>query len=376
MLKPKHHSYSAVIYRQKGMALLILLSVILIAVTAVAVSFVSLNTQSINRAKNTTQALSYSKNILLGYSLFRPATRILPWSPGTLPCPDNDGDGEGDDDQNQTTGICNTYRGLLPYKTLGIERQVDGSGQPLWYVVDRNYVGATDNHNSSHAAALRIDGVPSYAFILIAPNAPLLNQSPVLTFPLNATQFLEGLNADSDLDTYSSLKNATQNDVLLGVTTADFWPPIEKIVLDEVEDLIGEYRTACARFPWAADFNLGNGISIDDRYEGAFPTNFGTGCAIALPDWLRLNWQGQLYYAICNQPPANPPANNCLTFAGSTQTAGVVVIAPGIPGAAQDRDIFSNLRNFFENEDATPNDRLFDLTPGANDNDSLRIISP
>jgi hypothetical protein len=211
----RHKQFFILMPRQKGMALLILLSLILIAVTAVAVSHLSLNTQSINRAKNTTQALAYSKNILLGYAMIQTV-------PGTLPCPDITNDGYSD----PPTGACASYRGLLPYKTLGITKQADGSGQLLWYVVDRNYVGVISPHNNTQTASLRINGALSYAFIVIAPNTPLLGQSPDLTL-LNATQFLEGENANNTLDTYSSLKDDTHNDSLLGVTTLNFWMEIE-----------------------------------------------------------------------------------------------------------------------------------------------------
>ncbi len=206
--------------RQNGMALLILLSLVLIAVTAVAVSHLSLNSQSLNRAKNTVLVLSYSKNILIGYAM---GTTVL----GTLPCPDINNDGEED----RIGQACINRRGLLPYKTLGIAKQVDGSGQSLWYVVDRNYVGdpATGTHNSSHPANLEIDAVNSYVFIVIAANSPLPGQSPDVNV-LDAAQFLEGENANNSVDTYTALKDETHNDVLLGMTQADFWPVVEKAI--------------------------------------------------------------------------------------------------------------------------------------------------
>lgn len=365
MLKRDHHNFRfSLIRRQNGAVLLILLAMILIAVTAVIVSQLSLNAQSINRAKNTTLALSYSKNILLGYALIQPV-------PGTLPCPDSNNDGLSD-----PTG-CTNRRGLLPYKTLGIARQVDGTGQLLWYVVDTSYAGSIATpHNSSRLASLRIDSGSPLAFILIASNSPLPGQSPDLTL-LNATQFLEGDNSDATLNSYSSLKDDTHNDLLLGVSTFDFWSPIEQMVLDEVESLIDRYRTDCGMYPWAADFSLGDGIRIIDRYEGAFPlapASWGSGCATGIvpAGWLSTHWSGQLYYSICNQPLSNPPTSSCLSFAGSTQTAQVVVVAPGATRDGLFRDNFLNLNNFFENEDAVANDRLFDLlTPGANDNDLL-----
>jgi type II secretory pathway pseudopilin PulG len=377
MLKPRSpNQIHKLMRRQKGMALLILLSLVLIAVTAVAVSHLSLNSQSLNRSKNTTLALSNAKNIVMGYALMQPV-------PGTLPCPDTDGD--GDEDRNPTTQVCLNRRGFLPYKTLGIEKQVDGSGQLLWYATDLNYAGAISvPHNSSRTASLTIDAGQPMAFIVIASNTPLANQNPALQPLANVSQFLEGDNADNTLNSYTNLRDSTHNDVLLGVTTLDFWMLIEKRVLDEVNNLFDQYRTACSSYPWAADFSIVGANSINNRYEGALPlgnalpVNWNTGCAVGIiPGWLSTHWRGQLYYSICNQPMVNPPTSNCLSFSGSTQTAAVIVIAPGSPLAGQNRNNFSNLSNFFENEDASPNNRIFDFsTPGANDNDSLRIISP
>lgn len=371
MIKSKRHNPYAVLMRhQRGMALLILLSLVLIAVTAVAVSYLSLNTQSLNRAKNTLQVLSYSKNILLGYALIQPI-------PGTLPCPDSDNDGLSD-----VTG-CTNRRGLLPYRTLNIPQQFDGAGQPLWYVVDLRYAGViVTPHNSSRVANLTMDSGQPMAFILIAPNMPLTNQNPVLQPLANITQFLEGDNSDGTLNSYSSLKDNTHNDLLLGVSTLDFWMVVERRVLDDAKKLMENYRAACSSpipWPWAATFNTG--VSLVNTYEGALPLgtalpiDWQTGCAASVdPGYLRTHWSGNLYYAICKDTaPVNPPVTSCLTI--GSQTAKVVILSPGSPVGAQVRGTLIN--QFFENNDSSQNDNQFDfLIPGADDNDSLRIISP
>ena len=368
MRKPRLHKRTFTsVQCQKGMALLVLFSLILIAVTAVAVSHLSLNSQSINRTKNTTMALSYSKNILLGHALGQPI-------PGTLPCPDSNNDGLSD-----PTG-CTNRRGLLPYKTLNISQQLDGTGQPLWYAIDMRYAGAiTPPHNSSRLANLTLDG-QSMVFIVIAPNSPFSNQNPVSQPLANITQFLEGDNADNTLNSYSSLKDDTHNDLLLGVSALDFWMVVEKRVLDDAKTLMENYRTNCPSpipWPWAAPFNTG--VSLAGTYEGALPLvtalpiDWQTGCAASVdPGYLRAHWDGILYYAICDDVlPVNPPTTSCLTL--GSKTAKVVILSPGAPVGAQIRGTLIN--QFFENNDNSQNDNQFDLlVPGAADNDLFIII--
>jgi hypothetical protein len=374
MLKRNHHNFHFVLMRsQNGAALLIFLAMILIAVTAVTVSQLSLNTQVIQRAKSSVKSLSYSREVLLGNALNQPI-------PGRLPCPDTNNDGESD---LTPGGFCVSYRGLFPYKTLGVARQVDGVGQPLWYVVDSNYAGnITAAHNSSRSASLQINGNQSFAFILIASNIPLLNQSPVLTPPLDATQFLEGDNGDATLNSYSNLKDDTHNDLLLGVSTLDFWMVVERRVLDDAKKLMENYRTACTSptpWPWAATFN--SGTSLVNTYEGslpletALPIDWQTGCAASVtPGYLETHWNGILYYAICKDAvPVNPPVTSCLTI--GSETAKVIILSPGSVVGTQIRCTLIN--QFFENDDSSQHDNQFDLLiPGATDNDLLIIIEP
>jgi hypothetical protein len=376
MFKQKHHN------RQNGAALLIILAMIVIAVTAVTVTHLSLNAQSLNRAKNTTLALSYSKNILFGYALSRPI-------PGTLPCPDIDNDGYADPPPLlPPTTPCTSPRGLLPYKTLGIERQVDGADQPLWYVVDTNYAGnITAPHNSSKTASLQINTTQSFVFILIASNVPLLNQVPALTPPLDASQFLEGDNGDNTLASYSNSKDETHNDSLLGVSTLDFWTPIEKMVLDELEILIDGYVAACGQFPWAANFNDPVAKSVNNNFQGGFPfnidppLNWGGTCSghpiPVSPVWEQ-HWRRNLYYAMCNDATPTSLPTNCLTLITDSppnKTAAVIIIAPSVPRGGQNRTIFT-ANHFFEGNNISPDNTFDFLTPGANNNDSLRIVTP
>jgi hypothetical protein len=122
---------------------------------------------------------------------------------------------------------------LLPYKTLNIPKLTDGAGQDIWYVVATGYAGAASialaPHNRSRVANLSIDGGAPMAFILIAPNIPLSGQSPGNPTPANIGQYLEGENTTAS-NNYSTLYDADHNDKLMGMSAADFWTPIEKVL--------------------------------------------------------------------------------------------------------------------------------------------------
>jgi hypothetical protein len=368
-----HHLYRlesiSKIKKQKGMALLIMVSMIVIAMTAMAITHLSLNAQSIKRQQVTIASMAKARDTVIAFAI----TQNIP---GSVPCPDTNNDGL----QNISAGVCTSRIGLLPYRTLNIAPLYDGANQLLWYAVDTSYTGTlVTPHNSSRVANLQIDAGSSQIFIVIAPNISLGGQSPTTPTPANVAQYLEGDNADATLNSYSTLKDDTHNDQLLGATAFDFWIQVERRVLEDVRVLLNNYKNACAGvWPWAANF--GTAASVMNTYEGSLPvgttlpTNWNTGCAVGItPGYLATHWSGNLYYAICKEAsPNNPPAASCLSFAG--KTAKVIALSPGVTLATQNRSV-SAINQFYEGNDASINDNQFDsLTPGATDNDLLISI--
>jgi hypothetical protein len=373
MLKRKRHNLFATLKKQRGMALLIIMSFILIAASAIAISRLSLNSILLKRQEATTVSMVRARDALIAYAMTQPI-------PGRIPCPDTDNNGT----ENLTGLDCTSRIGLLPYRTLNIPQMFDGANQVLWYAVDASYAGILiPPHNSSRVANLRIDAGSPQIFIIIAANTSLPGQSPATPIPANIAQFLEDDNANATLNSYTNIKNVTQNDLLLGVSSLDFWMSVEKRVLDDAKNLMENYRTACPApipWPWAATF--GSGISVVNIYEGslplvtALPINWATGCAgSVVPGYLATHWNGSLYYAICKDAvPVNPPATSCLTF--GSKTAKAIILSPGIVVGTQNRIMF-NINQYFEGNDISPNDNQFDLLiPGATDNDLLVIIEP
>lgn len=115
---------------QKGSALLILMIILVAAISATLLS--SMDSVLINqgRAQATERALSKAKAALLAWSVAHADTVGGALSrPGELPCPDFNNDGD------QETTCLSGQLGRFPWKTLGIEKILDGSGTELWYAV-------------------------------------------------------------------------------------------------------------------------------------------------------------------------------------------------------------------------------------------------
>ena len=137
------------------------LVVLLLAVTAAAAAATTLAhlATGAQREAATERALARAREALLAHAADRPINALV--GPGYLPCPDLDGDGWAE----ATCGSLDGDRGagerlgLLPWKTLGLERLRDGHGAPLWYAVATKYKGLLN----CAASAACIDMSPAAA---------------------------------------------------------------------------------------------------------------------------------------------------------------------------------------------------------------------
>jgi type II secretory pathway pseudopilin PulG len=317
----------------RGIALLVMLSLILVVFTTVAISRLSLNSIAQKKNEKTVEALARARDAILGFALMQQNSTPTVLRPvGTLPCPDIDGDGVSDG-----VGVCTRWQGLVPFRTLGLSLSIngagalrDGAGAPLWYAIPANYGGnvtpATALRNSSLASALRLNGAPM-AFIVIAPGEPLSGQNP-RTSPLAAVNnFLEGVNATGDPNfIFNDLFDLTHNDKLLGMPLGAYWSIIEARVLANVRDLIRNYRSACGSYPDAVPYGNNNDNSFGGTTAGRVPLGTASPCAVTIgaPNWVITHWTKMLYYQFCN--PATPA---CLDL--NTRFVSALVMSPGIP---------------------------------------------
>lgn len=347
-----------------------LLGLFTIALTGAVFAKFSVNILRVERARASAQVLQEAKNNLAGYAIRQVAA-------GTLPCPDTSAPADGLEDR--VGNSCSATLGRLPYRTLGIDDLSDASGTLLWYAVAPAYTDiGLGQRNSSIANNYSLNGV-DFPAIVISPGQTLNGQ---VRNNFTVANYLEGENANASVDTYAQVSDDTHNDFLAGINTSQFWPLMEKRVLSELSTLLRNYKTACAEFPWAADFAVGADDSIDLLQSGSFPfgtalpADWNTGCALGLQPTtaMRTHWQNQIYYHFCTTAEGS-----CLNVTGDlTQSAVAILLAPGVAFGAQTRTNYT-LADYFETENAN-GDTTFQFLQSSNFNgtfnDSLNIVEP
>jgi len=121
-----------------------------------------------SRRRATERALADAREALLAHAADRSVDPVV--GPGYLPCPDNDDDGWAEPTCGSLDGASgqDSRLGLLPWKTLGLPRLTDGSGERLWYAVATKYKGLLNCAASSAC----VDMTPAHAPGTISVRAP------------------------------------------------------------------------------------------------------------------------------------------------------------------------------------------------------------
>jgi hypothetical protein len=299
--------------RQRGAALLALLAVVVLGASWALVS--RLNAASADyataRRLHNAKVLNQAKQALIGYVAAQ-AAKANEANPGALPCPENPGDF---DSTTGRQGVAGTNCGLLsaqkvgrlPWKTLGLDRLVDADGEPLWYVVSRNWgadINGRSRINSASAGLLTLDGVPAVALI-IAPGAAFSPQAAPgcaawsQRRPSSGTpdwrNYLECENAGSPADAVfvASGPAGSFNDQVLALSAAELLPAIEAAIGDRIQReisplLAGTFTAANGWvtgrervFPFAAAFADPASASFHGappQAQGLLPFSFGDAC--------------------------------------------------------------------------------------------------
>ena len=242
--------------RQRGAALIVIAALLAIGVCALLVS--ALNATVFDhtttlRTRNA-EALQQAKAALVGH-VAREVLNLANSVPGLLPCPESPSQA-GTSTEGAAAGSCDPAAadktiGRLPWRTLGIDKLVDGANEPLWYAVAPNWVqsAALPLINSGTAGQLTVDGTGGVVAVIIAPGRPI-NVAPnanqiaagcevrqqvrndrshvaaALADP-DYRDYLECQNASSPIDlvfgssVVDNVANLTINDQLVYVTAAD-----------------------------------------------------------------------------------------------------------------------------------------------------------
>jgi hypothetical protein len=321
---------------QRGVALLILLAILAIGATWYLVSRISayrLTQQATVRARNAA-VLKTAKEALIGY-VASEAAQLNGRNPGRLPCPEpaewtGVSGAEGIAAPGTQAGIsANTCSniGRLPWRTLGLDKLVDASGEPLWYVVGPTWrltnSSSTLTINSNTAGDLNVSGSQAVALI-VAPGPAMQEQASAGCTARNQSRAAPGSTRDpldylecydaASLTFASSGPSTSFNDQVVVVTVADLMPAIEAAIADRINDQIvpvlksvydsGTWGLSSTTriFPYAASFsNPGTATyqGVAGRTSGLLPFNVTQGCNVTDPRCLPnlIVWSGAPYYA-------------------------------------------------------------------------------
>ncbi|KAF7598781.1 MAG: hypothetical protein CGU29_10670 [Candidatus Dactylopiibacterium carminicum] len=201
----------------RGYVLLALLTLFLATIAAASASrLILLATDPHAEALRSRIVLQEAREALMAYAALEDN------SPGSLPCPDQNNDGWAE--SGIGTNPCNApHIGRLPWKTLGLGRLQDATGECLWYALSpdfRNTLqtstrGQTQARLNPETPGAIIHADTSVVAVLLAPGRPLSHQqrSAPVGFSCNdgvSTDFLEALSADG-----LSLQDSEGNDIVL-----------------------------------------------------------------------------------------------------------------------------------------------------------------
>jgi hypothetical protein len=294
--------------RERGIAMIAILTLIaLVGIYLLVTQLRNATGFTAERRNHNAQVLSQAKQALIGWVAQR-AALAGEGNPGRLPCPEHPaypGDPTKEGIAAPAVGISSpncTMVGRLPWRTLGIDKLVDSSNEPLWYVVSPGTWSLQSSStqlkiNSNTLGALTVDGTPNAAVaLIIAPGAAMNVQAATgctaraqtRSAPapgMNPLDYIECFNvAASSFATMGP--SDSFNDQVLRITTADIMPEIEAAIAERIRREIapvikGVYASsqwgltaANPMFAFAAPFaNPGPGAGTSS-YQGEYnPAN-------------------------------------------------------------------------------------------------------
>ena len=127
--------------RQRGLALLVMVIVLILGSTFFLVKQLNSTAQRLQRTTVSTNVLAQAKDALIGYAATNSSR------PGALPCPDRYPPGDANEGRGGSNanglGSCPNASdriGRLPWKTLGLPDLRDASGERMWYALSGNFL--------------------------------------------------------------------------------------------------------------------------------------------------------------------------------------------------------------------------------------------
>lgn len=322
--------------RERGQAALLVALLISLGIFLFVYNAIGSVAISARHGTRTEQALAQAKEALIG----RAASDNV--RPGSLPCPDINNDGSAESPVLYPGGVCPSYIGRLPWRTLGLPELRDGSGELLWYALsplfrdhslaepinsDKKgnitvYSGDTSTVITAEAVAVVFAAggavgtqLRNAAQIALCPTTGTL--VPTTDCAANYLESASGVNNANATGPYIAAQpSASFNDRLLVITAADLMPLVETRVARELLSLLRQYKanSLCNCYPWA-DISDGNSDApplnpSEARNRGRVPWNIAlpeawgsnlnplTPPIPAFPTWLINNqWTRLIHYA-------------------------------------------------------------------------------
>ena len=363
--------------------LLIVLSMVGILGALFVTGLASSGNNSARRA-TTAVALAKAKEALIAYALTSDAFIATNGRPGQFPCPSTVSPTATTN--GTAAGTCATTPriGRLPWKTLGIEELYDSTGEPLWYALSNNFRPpvTAGKINSDTLGDLTIHDVGGTAVlanqvvaVVFSAGAPVSGQNRTSTTSFCATtsttiagnrcatNYLDisfGRNNATNAGPYiADRPNATFNDQLVYITTADFIPKIEERIVTILKQSVKDYYVTNGYYPYAANYadfatpltlNCANGV-----FSGRFPIQIlaapqtGATCtglaewsSSSFPPWFSVQeWHVGVHYAIGREfnkggTKVCGPVGDCLAVDADFAVQAIFVL-PGIPTPTQSR---------------------------------------
>ncbi|MGQ0511043.1 MAG: hypothetical protein ACT4P9_10555 [Betaproteobacteria bacterium] len=260
-----------------GAALLVMLAIVGLAGSWLLLSQLNAESGGIEavRKKRNAEILNRAKQALIGYVAAQ-AAKSFEDRPGALPCPEAPGS-YGDSANEGTVSYPCTLpiTGRLPWKTLGLDKLVDASGEPLWYAVASGWAGSGTVINSNctsydasstqacRAGRLSVDGTTSDVIALIIAPGPAINvvaasgctahsQSRPTSGTPNILNYLECENATSPGNTFVTVsQSASFNDQVIAITAADLLPGVEAAIADRIaREIVPLMKSAYTSSTW------------------------------------------------------------------------------------------------------------------------------
>jgi hypothetical protein len=316
--------------RQRGAALLALLAVIMLGASWLLVSKLNAASGMAQAAYRTRNAvvLNRAKQALIGYVAAQ-ASKAGENRPGAFPCPEAAADFDDPANEGTISYPCTLPKvGRFPWKSLGLDKLVDASGEPLWYVVSAGWAAANTVINSNSVGQLTVDGVANDSVALIIAPGPAF-YAPASTTTTGCTawnqvrptsgtpdwrNYLECENADSpadstfvtfhspNVDPVTKVITPVFNDQVVRITVADIMPALEAAIANRIErEILPALKTvytpaawgflgANPVLPFAATFSPGPGAGTSSyqgasaSYSGLLPFNQTQGCTESASD--------------------------------------------------------------------------------------------